>query len=155
MAHGARLAVAAGALTLAVASALGGPAQAQEVRTATKFADMSSVTQDLLNRAATDGNNFLHTNGDYKQNRYYPNAQINAQNVSRLHPAWIFQTDVKESLETSPIVINGVMYVTTSFDHIYALDARSGRELWHYKQKLGPVFSPCCGPTRRRRVCQL
>ncbi|MBV9138032.1 MAG: PQQ-binding-like beta-propeller repeat protein, partial [Hyphomicrobiales bacterium] len=70
-------------------------------------------------------------------------------NVSRLHPAWIFQTEVKESLETSPIVVDGVMYVTTSFSHVYALDARTGEELWHYKHKLGPVTTFCCGPNNR------
>ncbi|WP_264714134.1 pyrroloquinoline quinone-dependent dehydrogenase [Limobrevibacterium gyesilva] len=110
---------------------------------------MSAVTQDLLDRAAGDGNNFLMTNGDYTQKRYYPNRQINITNVNQLRPAWIFQTEVKESLETSPIVVNGVMYVTTAFDHVYALDARTGEELWHYQQKLGPITIYCCGPNNR------
>ena len=129
--------------------ALGAAASAQEVRNSTKFGDLGTVSQDLLNRADGDGNNFLHTNGNYAQTRFYPAKQINTQNVSRLHPAWIFQTDVKDSLETSPIVVNGVMYITTSFDHVYALDARTGRELWHYKQKLGPVTTVCCGNNNR------
>ena len=42
-----------------------------------KYGDMSTVTQDLLNRAGDDGNNFLLTNGDYSQHRFYPNRQIN------------------------------------------------------------------------------
>jgi alcohol dehydrogenase (cytochrome c) len=145
MAKAAKLTLVAGAVALALA----GVAQAQEVRTAAKYGDMNTVTQDLLNRAATDGSNFLHTNGDYHQTRFYPNKQINTSNVSRLHPAWIFQTDVKESLETTPIVVNGVMFVTTSFDHAYALDARTGEELWHYKHKLGAVTTYCCGPNNR------
>jgi alcohol dehydrogenase (cytochrome c) len=120
-----------------------------EVKPAPKYGNMSTVTQDLLNRAENDGNNFLLTNGDYWQHRYYPNRQINTGNVSHLHPAWIFQTEVKESLETSPIVINGVMYVTTSYSHVYALDARTGAELWHYKHKLGPITTYCCGPNNR------
>jgi PQQ-dependent dehydrogenase (methanol/ethanol family) len=131
------------------ALALAGAARAQEVRDATKYGDMNTVTQDLLNRAASDGNNFLHTNGNYQQTRFYENRQINTDNVRDLHAAWIFQTDVTESLETSPIVVNGVMYVTTSFDHVYALDARTGEEIWHYKQKLGPVTTYCCGPNNR------
>ncbi|MBV8755158.1 MAG: PQQ-binding-like beta-propeller repeat protein, partial [Hyphomicrobiales bacterium] len=110
---------------------------------------MSTVTQDLLNRAGDDGNNFLLTNGDYDQRRYYPNRQINRNNVNRLRPAWIFQTEVRESMETSPIVVNGIMYVTTSFSHVYALDARTGQELWHYKHKLGPITTYCCGPNNR------
>ncbi len=139
----------AGALALAVAVATMGSASSQEVRTAVKYGDMTTVTQDLLNRAESDGNNFLLTNGDYWQRRYYPNTQINTANVARLHPAWIFQTEVKESLETSPLVINGVMYVTTSFSHVYALNARTGEEIWHYKHKLGPVTTFCCGPNNR------
>jgi alcohol dehydrogenase (cytochrome c) len=130
---------------------LGGtqPACAQEIKAATKFGDMSAVTQDMLTRAGSDGTNFLHTNGDYGQLRYYPNKQINPSNVGRLHPAWIFQTEVKESMETTPIVVNGVMYVTTSFSQVYALDARTGEELWHYARKLGPITTYCCGPNNR------
>ena len=119
-----------------------GVAAAQGTRSAT-------VTQSMLDAAAADGKNFLHTNGDYTQKRFYPNGQINASNVKQLHAAWIFQTDVKDSLETSPIVVNGVMYVTTSFDHVYALDAQTGEQLWHYKHALGPITTYCCGPNNR------
>jgi alcohol dehydrogenase (cytochrome c) len=140
-------AVIAGALVWTLSMV--GATISQEVKPAPKYGDMQTVTQDLLNRAGGDGNNFLLTNGDYNQLRFYPNGQINRSNVARLRPAWIFQTEVKESMETSPIVINGVMYVTTSFSHVYALDARTGEELWHYKQKLGPITTYCCGPNNR------
>jgi glucose dehydrogenase len=139
-------------LILGAAAGLAGGiavAQAEEVKNATKFGNMTTVTQDLLNRAGGDGNNFLLTNGDYSQARYYPNKQINVGNVTNLRPSWIFQTEVKDTMETSPIVVNGVMYVTTAFDHVYALDARTGEELWHYKQKLGPITTYCCGPNNR------
>jgi alcohol dehydrogenase (cytochrome c) len=124
-------------------------ASAEVAKPPAKYGDMSTVTQDLLNRAGDDGNNFLLTNGDYNQLRFYPNRQINRNNVNRLRPAWIFQTEVRESMETSPIVVNGIMYVTTSFSHVYALDARTGQELWHYKHKLGPITTYCCGPNNR------
>ena len=141
----------AGAVASAALLGMGltGVAQAQEIRSAAKYGDMNTVTQDMLNRAASDGNNFLHTNGNYHQTRFYPDRQINRMNVSHLRPAWIFQTDVMESLETTPIVVNGVMYVTTSFDHVYALNARTGEELWHYKHKMGPITTYCCGPNNR------
>ncbi|WP_460452111.1 outer membrane protein assembly factor BamB family protein [Alsobacter sp. SYSU BS001988] len=141
--------MAVGAFALATSLAASGAVRAQEVKAASKWGDMNTVSQDLLNRAAGDGNNFLHTNGNYQQTRYYPNRQINVSNVGKLRPAWIFQTEVKESLETSPIVVNGVMYVTTSFNHAYALDARTGEELWHYKHKMGPITVYCCGPNNR------
>ncbi len=124
-------------------------AQAQEVQGGTLYGDMHSVTQDMLNRAAGDGNNFLHTNGNYHQTRYYPNRQINTSNVSKLRPAWIFQTEVVDSMETTPIVVNGVMYVTTSFNHVYALDARTGQQIWHHKHNMGPITTYCCGPNNR------
>jgi glucose dehydrogenase len=138
----------AAAMACAFAVAIGSAA-AQEIKPATKYGDMQSVTQDMLNRAGDDGNNFLHTNGNYAQSRFYPNGQINSSNVAKLRPAWIFQTEVKESMETSPIVVNGVMYVTTSFSHVYALNARTGEELWHFKPRLGPITTYCCGPNNR------
>jgi len=112
-------------------------------------APANAVTQAMLNGAANDGRNFLATNGDLKQQRFYPNGDINRLNVKGLHVAWIFQTDVRESLETSPIVVNGVMFVTTSFDHVYALNARTGDMYWHYKHNMGPITTYCCGPNNR------
>jgi PQQ-dependent dehydrogenase (methanol/ethanol family) len=110
---------------------------------------VTSVTQAMLDDAAKDVTNFLHTNGNYEQTRYFPSKRINASNVGKLRPAWIFQTEVKESLETSPIIVGRVMYVTTSFSHVYALDAETGAEFWHYKHKMGPITTYCCGPNNR------
>jgi alcohol dehydrogenase (cytochrome c) len=112
-------------------------------------APAQTVTQDQLNKAAGDSSNFLLTNGNYAQTRFYPAKQITAGNVAHLHPAWIFQTDVKESMETSPIVANGVMFITTSFDHVYAVNAQTGEQIWYYAQKLGPLTTYCCGPNNR------
>ena len=52
-------------------------------------------------------------------------------------------------METAPIVINGVMFLTTSFNHVYAIDAATGEEYWHYKHKLGPIVTVCCGNNNR------
>jgi PQQ-dependent dehydrogenase (methanol/ethanol family) len=117
--------------------------------TKVKEAPVPSVSQEQLSAAAGDSNNFLHTNGNYDQTRYYPGTKINKSNVGNLRPAWIFQTEVKESLETTPIVVDGVMYVTTSFNHVYAINAKTGEEYWHYKHKMGPVTTYCCGPNNR------
>jgi PQQ-dependent dehydrogenase (methanol/ethanol family) len=110
---------------------------------------MTTVSQDLLDKAGGDASNFLQTNGNYWQTRFHPARQINTSNVRNLHPAWIFQTDILDTLETSPIVVNGVMYVTTAFDHVYALDAKTGEQMWEYKHKMGPVTTYCCGPNNR------
>ena len=132
-----------------LALVVAGTASAQEVHNATLYGDMQTVTQDLLSRAAGDGNNFLHTNGNYEQTRFYPSRQINVDNVKNLRPAWIFQTKVVDSMETSPIVVDGVMYVTTAFNDVYALNARTGEELWYHHHEMGPITTYCCGPNNR------
>ena len=139
--------LAASCLAALIAS---GSADAQdETSASTLYGDLQSVTQSMLSRAAGDGNNFLHTNGNYAQTRYYPASQINTGNVRSLRPAWIFQTDIVDSMETSPIVVNGVMYITTAFNEVYALDARTGAQIWHHKHSMGPVTTYCCGPNNR------
>ena len=52
---------------------------------------------------------------------------------------------MKERLETTQTVIDGVMYVTTSFNHVYALNANTGELYWHYKHAMRPVTTYCCG----------
>jgi PQQ-dependent dehydrogenase (methanol/ethanol family) len=124
-------------------------AEEKVATTTTKPAPVPTVTQEMLSGAATDTKNNLHTNLNYDQTRYYQGKQINKSNVGKLRPAWIFQTEVVESLETTPIVVDGVMYVTTSFNHVYAIDAKTGEQFWHYKHKMGPVTTYCCGPNNR------
>ncbi len=147
-----RMLAAASAIGLACASF--GANAAEEVKNAmaakTAMAPtMTTVTQDLLDKAGGDASNFLQTNGNYWQTRFHPARQITASNVHGLRPAWIFQTDIIDTLETSPIVVNGVMYVTTAFDHVYALNAKTGEQIWEYKHKMGPVTTYCCGPNNR------
>jgi alcohol dehydrogenase (cytochrome c) len=132
-----------------------GAAQAQEISgAATTVAkpmsgSLVSITGDMLQKAAADPKNWIHSNGNYDNTRYYPGAQINAGNVGKMRPAFVFQTAVLESMETAPIVINGVMFLTTSFNHVYAIDAVTGEEFWHYKHKMGPITTFCCGPNNR------
>src|SRR5450432_3293513 len=143
----------AGAALLGAIGLLTVPSGAQETKREAKpasgHASVSPVTQQQLNAADKSTNNFLLTNGNYAQTRFHPAREISRENVKNLHVAWIFQTDVKESLETSPIVVDGVMYVTTSFSHVYALDAKSGAQLWHYAHKMSPITTYCCGPNNR------
>jgi alcohol dehydrogenase (cytochrome c) len=147
------LAVARGAaLALGVAFALGALAQEVQKDAATTGGGVPknvNVSQEALTKAGGQGANWLHTNGSYDQARYYPGSQINAQNVKSLRPVFVFQTEVTESMETAPIVVDGVMFLTTSYNHVYAADAATGKEFWHYKHKMGPVTTFCCGPNNR------
>jgi alcohol dehydrogenase (cytochrome c) len=110
---------------------------------------LQPVTQQQLDSSASDQAAWLQSNGSYTETRYAPGAQINRVNVSKLRPVFIFQTAVMESMETAPIVSNGVMFITTSYNHVYALDAVTGKEFWHYKHKMGSVTTFCCGPNNR------
>lgn len=121
----------------------------EEVTGGTLYGNMNTVTQRMLDRAESDANNFLHTNGNYNQTRFYPAEQINRENVDKLERAWSFKMEVTDSLETSPIIVDGTMYVTSSFNHVYALDAETGKQKWHYKHKMGPITTYCCGPNNR------
>jgi alcohol dehydrogenase (cytochrome c) len=141
---------------LAICAILGtaGTAAGQEIKGQKGLAGASitkniNVSQAQLNNADKQADNWLHTNGGYAQTRYYPGKQINTTNVKKLKPEFIFQTEVRESMETAPIVVDGIMYMTTSFNHVYALDATTGREFWHYAHKMGPITTFCCGPNNR------
>jgi alcohol dehydrogenase (cytochrome c) len=109
----------------------------------------SPVSQAALDKAASDAKNNIFVNQNYGNTRFSGATQINAKNVSKLRPAFVFQTAVTESNETAPLVVDGVMFLTTSYDHVYAIDAATGKEFWHYKHKMGPVTTYCCGPNNR------
>jgi PQQ-dependent dehydrogenase (methanol/ethanol family) len=142
---------------LAAILALGaGIGQAQEIQgqklkgpASPEIKQTIDVSQDQLNNADRQAKDWLHTNGGYSQTRFHPGTQINVSNVKNLRPEFSFQTEVRESMETAPIVVDGVMFMTTSFNHVYALDAVTGKEFWHYKHKMGPITTFCCGPNNR------
>jgi alcohol dehydrogenase (cytochrome c) len=74
-----------------------------------------------------------HYGGTQLSWRYSALNQVNASNVKNLAPAWIFQTgDYAENLQSTPIVVDGTMYVITPRAHVFALDAATGRQLWQY-----------------------
>ena len=75
------------------------------------------------------GANWLTYSGDYKGWRYSPLKQITRENVAKLVPKWTY--NLGPHLETTPIVFDGVMYVTTS-NEVDALDARTGRRIWRF-----------------------
>ncbi len=88
---------------------------------------------DLL--AKPVGANWPSYNGDYTGQRYSSLSQINRENVGRLRTQWVFHSRNSQSLEVTPVVINGVMYVTSAND-AYALDARTGRMLWSHTRPI-------------------
>ena len=103
---------------------------------------------DALTHAGGQSANWLVYGGNLANTRYVPNDEINVDNVGDLELKWIFQTGIIGSFENTPVVEDGVMYITTPYNHVFAIDARTGRELWHYEHKLGTTIF-CCGPNNR------
>jgi glucose dehydrogenase len=107
-----------------------------------------TVDDARLLGAAGDRVNWLTYSRDYSNQRFSPLAQIHAGNVKKLVPSWIYQSGVSNTFQATPIVVDGVMYVSLPFNHVVALDARSGRELWRYQHKRR-TEKMCCGPANR------
>lgn len=91
---------------------------------------------------------WLHYGRDYGHQRFSPLDQIHAGSVKRLVPKWIYQTGISATFQTSPVISDGVMYLTTPFSHVVAVDARTGSERWRYDHKR-TAEKPCCGPANR------
>ena len=92
-------------------------------------ADVNVTADDLRTQPA--GANWTSYNGDYTGRRYSALHEITTANVTHLHASWIFHSSNSERLEVTPVVVSGVMYVTAAND-AYALDARTGRIIWHH-----------------------
>ena len=105
-----------------------------------------SVSHEMLITAQDDPNNWLMAIGNYTGNRYSKLGQINTSNVSKLVPKWIFSLGTLDAQNTTPVVHNGVMYVTAAHGRTYALDAEKGTEIWRYVHQLpeGVAGHMCC-----------
>jgi len=116
---------------------------------ATSLHAQSGVIDDArLAAAAIDRTNWLSYGRDYSNQRFSPLAQINADSVKRLRPAWIYQSGLANTFQATPIVVDGVMYVSLPFSHVAAIDAKSGKALWRYTHERRPG-KLCCGPANR------
>ena len=94
--------------------------------------------------------NWPHYGGQYGFWRYSALDQINASNVSKLTPVWAFSTgDFAGGLQSTPIVVDGVMYLSSSNSHIFAIDAATGTQLWKYTYQLPKGFATFYGPWNR------
>ena len=91
--------------------------------------------EDLLTQPV--GANWTSYNGDYTGRRYSSLREINTGNVAQLRAAWVFHPGNSQNLEVTPLVIRGVMFITSA-NNVFALDARTGRTVWHYER---PVSS--------------
>ena len=109
----------------------------------------AQVTNDQLLKSADTPADWLQYSGSYDAHRFSSLSQINRDNVSQLTSQWVFQTPLPGYFENTPLVVNGIMYVTAPEDLAFALDARTGRRIWSYKRTLPEKLRACCGHTNR------
>jgi alcohol dehydrogenase (cytochrome c) len=107
------------------------------------------VTSADLLAGLKDPTRWLTYSGDYSGHRHSPLTQITPANVGRLTAQWTFQTGVLGSFQATPVVIDGVIYITGFNNTAWAIDARSGRQIWRYRRTLPDDLHNCCGPVNR------
>ena len=97
------------------------------------------------------GGEWLSHGRTYREQRFSPLDSVNRDNVDELDLVWSFKFDTARGMEATPIVHDGVIYVSTGWSHVHAIDARSGEELWHYDAKIpkAQLAKTCCGPVNR------
>ncbi len=111
----------------------------------------AAVDAKRLTAADSDPGNWMSQGRTYSEQRFSPLTKINTSNVGQLGLAWSFELSTNRGVETTPIVVDGVMYVTSSWSLVYALDARTGALLWKYDpmvpREVG--FHACCDVVNR------
>jgi alcohol dehydrogenase (cytochrome c) len=146
------VALVVGGLVLATSVGAQEQVETNTKKATTREPTFTDVTDAMLKNARTNGSNWAIYGHDYTNQRYSPLAQITTANVGSLKMAWMFQTGISRlgSFETSPTVVDGVMYVTTPYNTAMAVDARTGQQIWRYEHKpsiTAPIY--CCGPNNR------
>lgn len=110
-----------------------------------------AIDEARLKSAAQDSANWLTHGRTYHEERFSPLSQINDQNVSRLGLAWYHDYGSTIGLESTPLVVDGVMYTSGVWNILHAFDAKTGRELWRYDPQVPRYWMRymCCGPANR------
>ena len=109
----------------------------------------AQVTQDRLLRAADEPQNWLTYSGGYFSQRHSPLRQIDPANVKGLEMKWVFQNQVFGAWQSTPLVVDGIMYVTQRPNDVLAVDAKTGRAFWQYRHSVSPDARVCCGSNNR------
>jgi alcohol dehydrogenase (cytochrome c) len=112
-------------------------------------ASAQNVTNAQIAAGLADPGRWLTYSGNYLAQRHSPLTQVAPENVHQLSVQWAFQTGVLGKFETTPIVIDGMLYVTGPNNTAWAVDARTGRQIWSYRRNLPDRLNLCCGAVNR------
>ena len=109
----------------------------------------SPVTWERLLNAAAEPHNWLMYSGTFDSQRYSRLDQIHNRNVGELELKWAYQLSELDRAETTPLVVDGVMFITEAPSNVVALDAKTGRPYWRYNHDLPDDLRICCGRNNR------
>lgn len=107
------------------------------------------VTPDELVNAGDNPENWVMHSGQYHSQRFSSLTQIDRENVDQLQLAWVRQLPTLGQVQTTPLVVDGVMYLTTPENEVYALDAATGNIFWSYQHDLSDTLTLCCSKQSR------
>jgi len=105
--------------------------------------------QEIADGLKPDGSRWLTFGGNYANHRFSPLTQITTENVSKLQAQWTFQTNTIGNFETTTLLRDNVLYVTGPLNLAWAIDARTGRQIWRYRRELPTGLTACCGLVNR------
>ena len=109
----------------------------------------AQVSYDRLRQAEQEPHNWLTYSGNYSSKRYSELVQISPANARTLEQKWVYQTQTLGPWQATPLVVDGIMYVTQRPNDVVALDARTGRAFWIYRYPTPPGQKACCGSNNR------
>jgi len=113
--------------------------------------DSANVSDAQIAKAERQPENWLTYGRTYSEQRFSPLKTITDQNASRLGLAWYFDLDTDRGQEATPLIVNGVMYFSTAWSKVFALNAATGAKLWSYDPKVPPQWgvNACCDVVNR------
>ena len=101
---------------------------------------IGNINTQRIIKADNEPGNWLSHGRNYEEQRYSPLEDINKENIERLNLAWSFDMNSTRALEATPIIDNGIMFLTSEWSIVHAIDAKTGEEIWSYDpwyQRLG------------------
>jgi alcohol dehydrogenase (cytochrome c) len=110
---------------------------------------LAQVTADRLRRASEEPQNWLTYSGGYASQRHSLLRQVDAANAKNLELKWVLPNQVFGAWQATPLVVDGVMYVTQRPNDVLAVDAKTGRVFWQYRYTVSPDARVCCGANNR------
>lgn len=110
---------------------------------------LAGVSNELLSIPEQSTDQWLQYGGSYKNYRHSPITELSPENIDSLEVAWGFPTGTVGQFAVSPIIYDGIMYITSSYNRLFALDARTGELFWRYDHPQPDDLRLCCGPANR------